>query len=115
MRSNCLFFAVYMTLSRGGYFVIRFSEVAGWHFQWSQDRKTYLQYEPFVHQKLPRAIVDKLWYRGKITRSDDIGKARRTPKRIPSWLVLLVSIWIIFVCCPLNLVAFIRPKENGSP
>lgn len=71
MRSNCLFFAIYCWWRRGGYVAFRRSRhIGGLHFLWSPDLKRWVHYGPISPQKMPYALIHKLWYRGKIKRGD---------------------------------------------
>lgn len=72
-RSNCLFFALWLWYLRGGYIALRWSRhIWGVHWVWiSHDRRRLLHYTPISPKtNLLAASIDKLWYRGRISRTD---------------------------------------------
>lgn len=71
-RTNCLFFALWLWITRGGYLVVRKSRhVTGWHWLWSRDsRMRLIHYEPILPKELPPVLWHKIWYQGRIKRGD---------------------------------------------
>lgn len=73
-RSNCLFFAVaawWRWRKRGAYLSLRLSRhIAGWHYLVNH-RGRWIHYEPVDPQPLPQALWHKLWYIGRVRRSDE--------------------------------------------
>jgi hypothetical protein len=67
VRSNCLFFAFFRWLTRGGYIVVRQSHYGWWpHFLWSPNLIEFEEFEP-VREKQNR-IFPPLVFRGYIRR-----------------------------------------------
>lgn len=82
MRSNCFVFAWRLWLRRGGYLLWRRTRPPlsfGLHWQWSQDRRRWLHFEP-VHRETKwwRAAIHKLWFEGRIRRYDYPWGEKRT-------------------------------------
>lgn len=71
-RSNCFFFALWMFITRGGYWSCRRSRhIWGLHWLWSRDGVHWIHFEPIKPQPLPKAIWHKLWYIGRIKHGDE--------------------------------------------
>lgn len=67
-RSNCLFFALYMLWTRGGYLAMRKSPYYwGPHFLWSPDLRRWLHYAP---DDTRNPLIRKFLFEGRIRRGD---------------------------------------------
>jgi hypothetical protein len=63
--SNCIIFAVWRVIRRGGYIVVRKSRWGWWpHVLWSPDLKTFEEYQPI--QPNHHLVVPPPIYRGVV-------------------------------------------------
>jgi hypothetical protein len=84
-RSNCFFFALlyfvrcwrYWARNRARckthpYWALRPSlHITGWHWLVRHPRfDRWVHYEPATPKGIPLAALDKIWYRGRVTRDD---------------------------------------------
>ena len=66
IMSNCLFFALYRYVTKGGYIIIRKSRHGFWyHFMWSKDLKVI---EHYVPEKTPLKypFITKVLFKGRV-------------------------------------------------
>jgi hypothetical protein len=73
-RHNCAAFAFWLWFTRGGYLLWRRTRPPlsfGLHWQWSQDRRRWIHFEPINREtKWHRAALAKLWFKGRLRRYD---------------------------------------------
>jgi hypothetical protein len=72
-KSNCLFWAVSMFRQHGGYLAARWSLHYGYipHIFYSPDMETWWSYSPIAPKHGPMAILDCVWFAGRLEKNDD--------------------------------------------
>ena len=64
--SNCLFFAIYMFFTEGGFIVLRKSKYMNWsHIMWTRDFKTFSHYVP-IKYPLKFPWIGKILFKGRV-------------------------------------------------
>ena len=66
MKSNCLFFSIYLFITRGGFIVFEKSKYGPWvHVLWTKD---FIKFYHFVPKKVPLKypFISKIYFKGKI-------------------------------------------------